>query len=514
MFSVVFVAAGFLFLSLAGIFNAGEHESRVWLEAEMAHLTNGVTTDFSKLSLQSVSLAEQLVRDVHIYAQRNGIAEKDLQSNPELIEGLLSEQMGSLLTVLKNSQCSGVFIILEATVTPEAENAADSRAGIFLKRTETNNITALASKIHFLRGPANIARANGVELLGQWQMEFDVAYADFFDTAITTAKENNGVSLSRLYYWSGRFMMKRNSEYAMLLCVPLIANDGTVFGLCGMEVSSMLFKRNYSPDNIDFPRVFSTLSPSKGSTIETGGGLIAGNSYLNNRDTGELAEISNRKGLYSYYSDNGETYIGLQGAFRLYPAGSPFTGDEWTLALLMPAEDWENAVSEGNTVLYIIGFAFLVISLFAATVVSKRYIHPVVQALEAIKTDDHSAMPKTQIAEIDDLFEFLAKQDAAREAAAAREGGISAEEVTVAPDLSLYLGFVERIGTLTKAERMTFDLYAQGFKAGEIAERMFVSINTIRFHNRNIYSKLGVSSAKEMMVYVRMLNDAAAKKSG
>ena len=33
------------------------------------------------------------------------------------------------------------------------------------------------------------------------------------------------------------------------------------------------------------------------------------------------------------------------------------------------------------------------------------------------------------------------------------------------------------------------------------------TINTIRTHNRNIYSKLYVSSYKEMMVYIRMMTN-------
>jgi ATP/maltotriose-dependent transcriptional regulator MalT len=32
-------------------------------------------------------------------------------------------------------------------------------------------------------------------------------------------------------------------------------------------------------------------------------------------------------------------------------------------------------------------------------------------------------------------------------------------------------------------------------------------MNTIKTHNRRIYAKLGVSSRKEMMVYVEMMRD-------
>jgi DNA-binding CsgD family transcriptional regulator len=246
---------------------------------------------------------------------------------------------------------------------------------------------------------------------------------------------------------------------------------------------------------------------------------MAGNSYLNNRDIGKLTATENRSGFRTYRAVSGESYTGLQSAFKLYPSGSPYADEEWTLALLMPEGDWGDAVSEGNAALYVIGVAFLAVSLLAAVFLSKRYIRPVLQALEAIKTDA-SAMPITQIAEIDDLFEFLSRQDAAPLDTSAPKTGsetapvknppaLTANTIPVQPNLSPYLAFVERIGTLTKAEGAVFDLYAQGFKAGEIAEKLYVSLSTIRFHNRNIYAKLGVGSGKEMMVYIRMRSEAS-----
>lgn len=67
--------------------------------------------------------------------------------------------------------------------------------------------------------------------------------------------------------------------------------------------------------------------------------------------------------------------------------------------------------------------------------------------------------------------------------------------------------FVERIPTLTKAETAVFDLYAEGHTAKEIAELLFLSINTIKTHTKRIYAKLNVSSRKELLLYARMMRD-------
>lgn len=81
----------------------------------------------------------------------------------------------------------------------------------------------------------------------------------------------------------------------------------------------------------------------------------------------------------------------------------------------------------------------------------------------------------------------------------------SEEQNSEQVELSAYRTFVNQIETLTKAERIVFDLYISGLNSHEIANKLNLSINTIRTHNRNIYAKLNVTSYKEMMVYVQMM---------
>lgn len=51
--------------------------------------------------------------------------------------------------------------------------------------------------------------------------------------------------------------------------------------------------------------------------------------------------------------------------------------------------------------------------------------------------------------------------------------------------------FVAGIPTLTKTERRIFDGYAAGLRSREIVEQLDIKDSTLRFHNKNIYEKLG-----------------------
>ena len=52
---------------------------------------------------------------------------------------------------------------------------------------------------------------------------------------------------------------------------------------------------------------------------------------------------------------------------------------------------------------------------------------------------------------------------------------------------------------LTPTERAVHDLYTEGKSSREIQRALDISENTLKYHNRNIYSKLQVSSRKELL---------------
>jgi DNA-binding CsgD family transcriptional regulator len=63
--------------------------------------------------------------------------------------------------------------------------------------------------------------------------------------------------------------------------------------------------------------------------------------------------------------------------------------------------------------------------------------------------------------------------------------------VRVNPDFRLNQAELERHG-ISRREYEVLELIAQGLSNQEIAERLFVSPNTVKTHSSNLFSKLGV----------------------
>jgi RNA polymerase sigma factor (sigma-70 family) len=114
-----------------------------------------------------------------------------------------------------------------------------------------------------------------------------------------------------------------------------------------------------------------------------------------------------------------------------------------------------------------------------------------------IKAKGLKGPPRTNIPEIDDLIEFLSMHN---EKIQEQKDDTLASEVLDK--------FLENTKTLSPAERAVFDLYVEGYNAKEISEKLCLSINTIKTHNKRIYMKLNVASRKELLLYVQMLKEA------
>lgn len=489
-----------LILYALGVFRIGLLEHGPVLESELNHIAQDVYKSFGTVSVQATDLAREVSTDLEHNLKEHGGTAASLQEHPGLQEHLLEDELGRLTGALEKSHVSGVFLLLDATVNPALPDGVHSRACLYLKNMEPNIVNGMEANLRFGFGPMAIARNHGIQALPQWQMEMDVGEATFFIEVMAVAREQK-LPLSRLYRWSEATVLPDGSERIMLCAVPLVASDGTVFGICGFEVSEMLFKLSFAPEAEGYDHLFCLLSPMDENTLRLSGSLFAG-SFAAGPAAPERTRMEISSGLggfFSYQQPEKQGYAGLHKTISLYPADSAYGNERWAVALMMPEKGLYRLISARSRSL-IIGLVILMLAnIGLASFMSQRYIRPVAEALECLKNPNPAA--KTKIPEIDDLIEFLAAQDELI-------GPQEKRALQTREHSAMYLAFRRNIKSLSAAEKAVFDLYVQGYTAKEIAEILCLSINTIKTHNRRIYSKLNVTSRKELMVYIQMMEEA------
>lgn len=69
--------------------------------------------------------------------------------------------------------------------------------------------------------------------------------------------------------------------------------------------------------------------------------------------------------------------------------------------------------------------------------------------------------------------------------------------------IELFVGGLEK---LTPTERVIYQAYLNGTPTKEIMQKLNIKENTLKFHNKNLYGKLGVSSRKQLLAVNKALS--------
>lgn len=544
---------------LLGQFNSTEQNTFDALDMQMEVFEKDITNHFDSIAAAGVNLSKNMTVFLESYLQLQELSFFDLTDNSKSIADLQTAMLAPLLQQLKQEDCSGVFVMLDTTINSSVENAETSRTGLYLK---INGYKSTYNPVTLLRGDAEIARANGIMPHRQWKLEFDTdifpSYKDILaDALLPSVKSYRFTEISTL---------PGTEEEVMLLTVPMVGEDGNYYGICGFEISESYFMSYYAqPTKVDYLTYL--LTPFHTGMVDTAAGFSCGVSDGYYRaPQGQLALHDAGNNLLVYEGDE-IPYLGVNRKISL----SPNTPD-YMLSVMMRKSDFDKDMRTEN----IKNVSLLILLLLAAVsccyYFSRRFLTPILRSLEQLKTENKMA-GFVDIPEIADLFEFLAQKDRAHDeslsalteeklAAEGEKEALSREyrkiqleyeetkqklteaestlnqtqqkhehtqtefekaqaelerlaysrQAEIDPDAYAY--FLEGIETLTSTERKIFDYYLDGLSIKEIAAAASVKESTIYTHNRNIYSKLGINSLKQLLRYAALMRQQEKEAAG
>lgn len=475
-----------LILSLAGVFSNQSQKVHESLQVQLNNAELQITRHMETLEAQSISLSEQISRELDNTLTANGLCVADLNDNPDLLQTLQRTLLEYVNTTMLVSRCSGAYLVLDATTNTQSEKASHSATGIYLRFANFNAQSATGQDVAYYRGIPDIARLKGYELHNRWNLEFDTDLFPSYNTWMQTEVNR----LADACRWTKRFQLPDTWEDVMLLCVPILDSSGNVCGICGVELSSLYCYMMYPEQDSPFGPLITVLAPMQGKQLLLSNGITGGidGTYLGDADTLEVR----REHYFNTYTCGTGKYIGL----HCQTSGTGADGSPLVTAVLLP-ESTYHAYCNSNRVILVAGsLALLVLALALTFFLSRRFVQPILQTIQAIQTEELPAKGDTGISELDELMAFVSSKSNTR--ALQQTGGLP-------PNIEeLFNNFAQRAKTLTTAERGILKYYIDGHEITEIPDLAFVSIHTVKKHNSNIYQKLGISSRDELMLYLEM----------
>lgn len=511
-------------LFLIGNFTGTKQRVAETLEFQTEVFERQIDTYYDNLAVMNVQLSYESTEILENYLADNSIVFNDLNGSEAHIESLQNSLIDSIRHKLWEADCTGAFVMLEAQVNPNVENADTSRTGIYLQH---NSSDATDTGVLLYRGLAKNGKEHGCMPHRKWRLEFDTSLFPNYDEL----KAEATFPLNQSYRITDVVLLPGTDQHVMLMTVPLLSKDGAFYGICGFELSEGYFKRIFSQPSELEHAVFCISKSSEDMILSESTTLSAGvlnEYYLEPHDSFTAKNFGG--GLTEYCGEN-EAYVGVTKEIRICPSTCTSA-----ISVLIPKSDFEHMVSKDifRIILLIIPFSIAVVGL--SVFFAKRYLKPIKNVLDNIRKKEYSHNDAYS-SEITDLFVFLAEQDRINEEELSRLRREKTDAVTVADKLQSkfdearkqnerlaysrkdeidpydYETFKNGLDTLTAKEREVFNLYLQGKTVKEIIEILSLKESTVRFHNKNIYSKLGVHSLKQLLRYAAVLNQEQKDKN-
>ncbi len=485
MIAVAALMAGLIFTGVIPIYDERIEESMsIRLSVEEEQLKE----EIDNITVQGIDMAGNLGRETEYILTDNGISIDDLSNNIDVIHNLQNSYYGYMNTAIQISNASGVYIVLNATANTQVENAESSRSGVYLRVSNIDLKERTNKELNLYRGIADIGREKGLRMNNQWQLEFDMNRSEI---KIPTEKIDD---ISKSYKYTGKQKLVNMWEEVILLEVPFTGTDGKVYGVCGLELSEALFSLWHPAFESDYGPFITVLAPYDGNKLYLDKGLMGGteNSFLTNKEVFDVQKNSDVVKLKSSYGE----YVGVMKETDILgnfyqEDGKDGEKSKWVLCVLTP-ESYQNSYKRSLQVRWlVILLAVIVICFVLSLVLSRRYVNPVLSGMEALRGEGVAG--STGYSEIDELIEFMKSQKSDEKIIEEK----LPENVAI-----LFDRFAENTKKLSPAEWIVMNLYIEGHDISEIPDLAFISMATVRKHNRSIYEKLEVKSRDELMLYI------------
>lgn len=481
-----------------------------------------LTAHYDNLAALGIQMSERSSEIIDRYLRESSLSFDKLDGCEEHIAGIQQALFDPLYHKLLEADCTGAFILLNATVA----NAEDSKTGLYLQR---GSLDATDPRVLLYRGLPQLGKSNGCMPHRKWRLEFNTNLFPNYEELV----ENASAPLDEAYRITDIAILPGTSERVMLMVLPLCGSDGNFYGLCGFEINASYFKSVFAqPSKLD-RAVFCLSNGDKGLTIANDcfSAGILNRYYL--APSGVFHSAPLGKALKRYTNDT-TFYVGVTASIKLCAHQSPFS-----ISVLIPGQDYTRMVAADILQILLLTLLFVAAAAGCCLYVCRRYLIPIKRAMASIRQREYADF-STSIEEIDDLFEFLAEKDRSyiqvlnaltqekqnaedkmirlqAEYDKAQHSYQSAQaEITrlaysrkreIDPDQ--YQQFLAGIQTLTPTERKIFNHYLDGKSIREIMVLLSIKESTLRYHNQNIYGKLGINSLKQLLRYAAVMHAQA-----
>ena len=554
----ILTSAVMVLLILSGFLNPLDHELEQFMDYELNNKRQSMERNMDNLAAHGINFSQQLSEAILWTMEQKKVSLQQLNGKPQLLQAIQTNSYDIVADAMSKTSCSGAFYLLNASVAQEKRGGEPPKTynSLYIKYANLFSENTLNNEICMFRGDYSVARAHGINLYSTWQLE---SQSGVFPE-ITALLQEPAPELGKSFVMTKVKPLADSWEKVRLFLFPLLDREGRVMGVCGYELSNLYYQlRSATLFYKGTPLISALLDKEEHDTYQ---GQLVDESIL-----GEWPLVVQSKGKYTLFTSSNTTYIGkllpidvaknshylavmlpenvyndmlVKARIRavaifglillLFIAAGyllnkkyvePIVGDLQQLRLnplQKPSSDlqeldevftaWQNSTYQNKEKL---------LNLEQEKSYAQQEYERAVFNLQSItrqqeelqmQYDDLQATLQEQSRHLTEKMELLQKEkeEAERQYASAQHIMQGYQNKDMPPiDEDSYNMFVNNLSQLTAKERAILDLYLAGLVPKEVTAKLGITENTIKYHNKNIYGKLGVKSRKELLQCVKYM---------
>ena len=325
--------------------------------------------------------------------QEEGAFISDLKLDRDLNNRIMEASVDSLVDLLRRSTVNDVYLILETgDLYADDGGSPNAKAGLYLRDLDTMTDAGYEDLLMEI-GLSSISRRFGIILDSGWSLHFSPdpdapQDYDFYYKTIQTAQENRGLLQEQLGYWSGFSKLSRNAAGSMKYTVPLIAPDGTVYGIIGIGLTENSILANIPANDFMSETACYILGHAQAEDtyeIVTHSGTSY-NRLIGGAETLKVAEALHEN-VYDFEETTGLVMAGSVQRISLYNQTSPYRGEQWALISVAERSSVLSPMTNLIRMLIIAAVFSVAVSMLVVVFSSSRVVKPISSAIKTMNSN-------------------------------------------------------------------------------------------------------------------------------
>lgn len=387
------------------------------VSARKNYLQNEMNNSWSNISLTLEKIndtTQQLLNNGQI--QLETLDNGSYESTPEIIS-----VQEDLIAMMRSSHVTGAFLVLntEDLSGDMKKKTYHNKPGIYLRDGDPLTGSSVEnSDILIERAPIEVVNQLGITTDRLWKPQFafaeeNKAYYPFFYEPFQNAYEKAIKGEAANYgYWSEPYALSEDDTRAISYSVPLILEDGTVYGVLGVEISMEYLRKllPYKELNIGGNGSYIIgIEKNKDEILDNV--LINGPMYEKICGKAKITTLIKSGQEYAVLGKDKETvsYAALE-PFVLYGSHTPFVTQKWYMVGVVEYKHLTETSFEIMEAFSIAVFITLFIGIIGSIIASNLVADPIAVISEEImlkNADEKITLKRTKIKEINQMIDAI-----------------------------------------------------------------------------------------------------------